>query len=317
MIPRMARRRPTRAGAGHSANARSQQQSVRDSERCTSRSLRLYFTSRGYDVSDQGARFLTARRRHLRRAAVPARRRRRSRRRLADGPSLEAVRPSSRPMPSGLRRVLHVRGAGVLVDAADSGRRESAAAGAGARVRRSRAWRLLGRADRHRAGSRRGDHRLHEHPRQPRGLVVHWSRHRRGPMAFVDVSVLHHRAGLRAARSHGWPSIRRRPSERPKAGWASSTTGQSHPPPPDRSGCDQVAIRLSPGCDLDAIGWGSEADQVATGGRPGRNGGRPEWHNRATGRPITNSPTHQFLTWEDRDRSERRPVRLDFHRNAT
>jgi MFS family permease len=62
--------------------------------------------------------------------------------------------------------------------------------------------RLLGRADRHRARSRRRHHRLHEYARQHRR--VDWSarrRHRRGPLALVDVSVLRHGAGVRRRRT--------------------------------------------------------------------------------------------------------------------
>ena len=74
-----------------------------------------------------------------------------------------------------------------------------------------RARRLLGRADRHRARSRRRHHRLHEHARQPRRPHrAARRRHRRGPLGLVDVSVLRDRRRLRrAARSRGWRSIRR------------------------------------------------------------------------------------------------------------
>ena len=80
--------------------------------------------------------------------------------------------------------------------------RQSAAARAGARVRRPRARRVLGGAARHRARPRRGRHRLHEHARQSRRPARSARRRlRRGPLALVDVSVLHHGAGLRRRRA--------------------------------------------------------------------------------------------------------------------
>ena len=102
------------------ARARSQPQPLRDLRDVLRVRLRaVLLLHLAADVSDHGARVLAARRRHLRRAAVPARGDRRRRRRLADRSPVEALRPSGRPLPSGVCRVPGLRGAGVLVDAAD------------------------------------------------------------------------------------------------------------------------------------------------------------------------------------------------------
>ena len=129
----------------------------------------------------------------------------------------------------GLCRVPHLRAAGVFVHAADPGHREGAAARAGARVRRPRARRVLGGAARHRARSRRGRHRLHEHARQSRrpasvrsSSASPWTAGTRG--RFRSTS---RRWSTRAARSRGWRSIRRRQSGRPRTGSQRSTIEQS------------------------------------------------------------------------------------------
>ena len=76
--------------------------------------------------------------------------------------------------------------------------RESGAAGAGARVGRSRAQRLLGRVPGHRPRSRRRGDRLHEHVLEPgRRADAARRRVRGGSLAVVDVSVLRHGSRVR------------------------------------------------------------------------------------------------------------------------
>ena len=121
------------------------------------------------------------------------------------------ARSTRRPLLSGIRRVPHVRIARVCLDAPGAVSGEGGAARAGARVRRPRARRLLGGADRHRARSRGCHHRLHEHAREPRRAGRTPRRRLRGGTAGTRgrLPFTSPQRCTRSARSRGSQSIQR------------------------------------------------------------------------------------------------------------
>ncbi len=107
---------------------------------------------------------------------------------------------------------------------------EGAAAGAGARLGRSVAERLLGGAARRRGGSRRRHHRVHEHVRQSRRAAVSTGRRVGGrAAAFVDAALLHHRRRIQSLAPLAWLAID--PEQRILAAPAPAPTGSVRPVP--------------------------------------------------------------------------------------
>src|SRR5215471_17809842 len=155
------------------------------------------------DLSDQRPRLFRAARRAARRPAVSLRRRCEPGRRMADRLACPDPRPEDRPLPSGIRLVLHRRRADVCVDARARASDEGDSARRRARIRRPGAQRMLGSMSRRRRHARRRRHRLHEHLFESRRRAdAAGGRVRGRPVAVVDVPVLRDGGRLRRRRSH-------------------------------------------------------------------------------------------------------------------